>query len=612
MARYCRISRARSDLVFGNRPVTMKILTALYYRTGVRDVWLSFIAYVVLLALLMPTVESPYLRVLFFMYALFIFWVVWEYALSKPKEQTSSFAQRKFFIGLLIGATLFIIISRLILFVRFGGAPLGYDTGFYLNSIGNTFEGLSGHRAIRSLIWVPLLWLGVPKMYILHGLYVLFQFLLAGSMYMFARTLTLSSRLAQAAVVMFLFAMSMPQFFAYWWMFYQMQLALALMIITLMLIYRRSPLAVLTAAFGIGIHPATFLPIVIGLVMFAIFDMGLAIFKWRPVRKETIFILALGMLGLLILRLFGSEFFLVYLRGPILQYGWFVTNYPPELSYLKGLYIPLALFKLANIYVLPFALIGLFIFIARKFRNIAATAQQQLYSRLSILAFIILAAFTLAAVPFIYQNRFLMVLDLAMIMFASYALLYFFYALLAARKGRVMVILFLLGFFVYASYTVWGQQPQLYADERQEIEAIARIAEKDAYAMSTESLYTPWVSGLSGRSTIDPGYLSWNLWNYEMWKEFWYGGSDARRHELLSMYDKPLYIFVGKRVPETVRYKQFIKNDPYFEKISPHVWWYDPGRLSTQEIEEMQRLENPPTPIDSISDEKIGTPLNGE
>src|SRR3989338_10134679 len=129
MAWYCRLSRARSDLIFGNRPVTMKILTALYYRTGIRDVWLPLVAYVVLLALLMPNVESPYLRVLFFLYALFIFWVVWEYALSKQKQQSSQFAQRKFFIGLLMGATLFIIISRLILFIRFGASPLGYDTG---------------------------------------------------------------------------------------------------------------------------------------------------------------------------------------------------------------------------------------------------------------------------------------------------------------------------------------------------------------------------------------------------------------------------------------------------------------------------------------------------
>lgn len=589
----------------------MKIITVLLSRKGIREVLLPLFAYVILLALLMPKVVSPYLRVLFFIYALFIFWVVWEYAFLESDQKPAQSGQRKFFIALLIGAAVFIVVSRLILFVRFGEAPLGYDTGFYIKSIESTFQSLTGHRVIRSLIWVPLLWLGVPKLYILHGLYVLFQFLLAGSVYTLARSLAFSSLVAQRAVLLFLFAMSMPQFFGYWWMFYQMQLALALLVMTIALILRRSPLAILIAGFGIGIHPATFLPLVMGIAFFAVFDMMRALMKWRPPRKETILILALGAIGLFSLRLIGFEFFLVYLRGPILDYGWFVSNYPPELHYLRGLYIPLSLFKLANIYVLPFTLTGLLLFLMHKFRGAATAAYQNIvYGRVVIFAFILLASFTLSSLPFIYQNRFLMILDLAMMVFAAYALLYFFQALLSDRKGRMIVTLFLVGFLVYASYTIWGQQPQLYADERREIERIAQIAEPSAYAMSTESLYTPWVSGFSGRTTIDPGYLSANRWNYEMWKEFWYGKSDARRHELLNMYDQPLYIFVGKRVPQTVRYKNFIESDPYFEQISPHVWWYDPRRISEQDIAAMYKKENPPTPVEVIPDEQTDALLD--
>lgn len=568
-----------------------------------RNIVIPGIVYIALLFGFMPKHLSLGLSVIFLLYALFIFWIVWEYAISRTKASFSYPGERRFFIGLLFASFVFIVVSRLILFVRYGATPLGYDTGFYLNSIESTFQGLDGHRAIRSLIWVPLVWLGVPKIYILHGLYVFAQFLLAGSIYTLARSLSLRSRLAYAAILTFLFSVSLPQFFAYWWMFYQMQFALAFLIMTVALIYRRSPLALLTGIFGAAIHPATFLPLLIALTFFAISDLVWAIVKWRKVAPETIFILFLGLIALFGLRMFGQEFILVYSRGSVSQYGWFITHYPPELKQqFTGLYIDLSLFKLANIYILPFTILGILLFFTRKFVSYSKEISTFLNHRLILIAIMLGLTFTLASTPFIYHNRFLIILDLMMIVFAAFPLLYFLKALFSLRAGKMIIGLLIGGFFFYTSYAVWGQQPQLYADERAEIERIAQIAGPDEYAMSTESLYTPWVHAFSSRATIDPGYLGWNRWDYPMWREFWYGQSNARRHELLNLYNRPIYIFVGKRVPETIPYKRFIVSDAHFVRVSSHVWYYDPNQVSSQEIEAMFQVEEDILPVsDSLN-----------
>ena len=238
----------------------------------------------------------------------------------------------------------------------------------------------------------------------------------------------------------------------------------------------------------------------------------------------------------------------------------------------SGLYVNLETFQMASIYLLPFSVIGVLLFLFGKLRS----KEPALVSRLLLWLVLLAVLFVLSYFPFIYHNRFLIILDLALIIFAVYPFAILILRLLKNIEGKVMLTLLLFGFVLFNGYTVWSQKPQLYPDELAEIRAIDAVAGSSDYAMTTESVYTPWVSGFSNRVTIDPGFLPTNQWTYDMWKEFWNGKNNTRRHELLKMYDRPIYIFVGKMVPNDIPYKRFISSDPYFFKISPHVWRYDP------------------------------------
>lgn len=282
------------------------------------------------------------------------------------------------------------------------------------------------------------------------------------------------------------------------------------------------------------------------------------------------------------------EFALVYLRGSTKTYGWLYTNYPLHLqSQFTGLYVDRIVAHLADIYLLPFAVLGFVLIAFRKLQM----KNETLPSRLHFLAAWVAVLTVFVLVPVIYQHRWLIYLDLALILFAAYALVRFLRAMWRDRVSIFVAMLLLFGFTLHASLAVWGQKPQVYPDELAEIKAIASVAEVDAYAMTTESQYTPWLSAFSGRSVVDPGYLTLNQWPYDWWIEFWNGKSDARRHELLTMYDQPLYIFTGRAVANGAKYMQFIRNDPSFTRVSSYVWRYDPRAITPDDIDAMQLLE---------------------
>ena len=114
------------------------------------------------------------------LFGAFLFGISWKRTFDASRVLTGG-AVKKIFQVMLLASVIFFIFSRLVMFVRYGEAPLGYDTGFYLNSIDAAFEDIEGTRTVRTLLWIPFKWFGVPNVYILHGLYVLAQFLMFGS-----------------------------------------------------------------------------------------------------------------------------------------------------------------------------------------------------------------------------------------------------------------------------------------------------------------------------------------------------------------------------------------------------------------------------------------------
>lgn len=543
-------------------------------RSLVRSSVAPFVLYCIMIGFMVPWSLSMWIKIVFVLFSVFIFYMVWGTTLTEPTRPDIPQPNLNFFYYLLGGAVIFFIATRLYLFVRFGEAPLGYDTGFYLGSIRDASALSFSTSSLRAHLWVPFVWLGIPSVYILHGLYILFQFLTVGSVYMLARSFRVSSRIVYATTAVFLYAVSVPQFLAFWWMLYQMELAIVLLLITIVLIQRRSILAAMTGAFGAALHPPTFLPFGVALALFFLLQVIWSMYKRKMLEKETVLILGLGIGAVVLIKQFSGDFIAWYLGGSVTEYGWILTNFPEHLKLMfTGLYINFETFHLANIYLLPFSAIGALLFLFGKLRS----KEPALTSRLLLVFVLLIVVFVLSYFPFIYQNRFLIILDFMLIIFAVYPLSLLVQLLLKNIEGRVMLALLLSGFILSNGYFVWNQKPQLYPDELAEIRAVDAVADYSDYVMTTESIYTPWVMAFSNRVTIDPGFLPTNRWNYEMWTEFWNGKSNDRRLELLKMYDRPIYIFIGKIVPDDSPYKRFIVSDLHFTRVSSHVWRYDPN-----------------------------------
>jgi hypothetical protein len=581
---------------------------------GLRSVLLfgiPFVLFFVVMVMLAPDRVSPLVSAAFFGYAVLIFSVAWP-SLMKPEGRRNTTFDMRLATGMLIAAVLFLLITRLIPFFRYGMTPLGYDTGFYLSGMDSAIRGILsgiGHRNTRALIWLPLRWAGIDPIVVLHGLYVVTQFAIAGALYSIGRTLGLRSRRLHAATLVVLFVVSVPQFFAYWWMLYQAQLAIALLLLTIVLLHRRSTLSVFTAVLGAVIHPATFLPFIVAIVLTLILALVQSLIVQRPMRSEMRFLLALFVVAVIIAEPFlGNikEFVLVYLRGPILEYGWLTTNYPVHLRpQFTGLYINLPTFQPANVYLFPFAAIGVLWFawlgirmIVMRFRSRVGLPTIDDSSRVRLVferstLFMVYGAIlvTLTIIPFIYQHRYLISLDIVLMIFAAYPFTRFVVTGFRDRAGKIMVAILFAGIFGYSSLVVAAQPPQVYPDELEEIQSIGLMAGANEYAMATESQYTPWLLAFSERTVIDPGFLATNRWVYDMWDEFWNGKSDARRFELLTMYDRPMYIFTGRHVAQEARYMQFMRSNPAFVRVGVYVWRFDPNEITDDEIQALRHLE---------------------
>ncbi|MDO8463263.1 MAG: hypothetical protein Q7S96_03255 [bacterium] len=556
----------------------------------------AFVFYAAFMIVVTPPAVAWYVRIAFYALALFAFSVVWGRAYgSSEHTHIPTVMERRCFRALLVLAGATLLVSRVLPFLRYGGTPLGYDTGFYLTSIDGSIRGIiagAGLRTVRALIWLPLDWLGISPVIYFHGLYVLAQFLVAGALYAFVRTFSVLPRLAYGATIAFLFAVSIPQFFAYWWMYYQTEFAIAFLLATLTLLNRRSWLALLVGGFGAALHPATSLPLTIALALFLVIQLLRSLIRLRPLDPDTRFFLLATVIVLLMAWPLTEqivEFSRIYLEATFAKYGWFLADYPAHLQPLySGLYVTLPVVHLANMYLLPFVGLSLTLFV---FRELPSN-DPLLRRRFLFLVTYGVALLALNIAGVIYANRYLIYLDLVLIAIAVPALVRFSRRLYHDRMGAVVVVLLCAGLLLHGGRIIWKQEPHITRTELAEIAELAQWGEPDAYIMTTISHYTPWLLAFSGRSTIDPGYGTTNRWSYEQWQEFWSGRSNARRHELLRYYSRPVFMFVGVHaLEEQLPYISFIQTDAHFMQVSLHVWRYDPRTVTAQDIATMRAGE---------------------
>lgn len=458
---------------------------------------------------------------------------------------------------------LIIILAVRIIPFAFSEVPLGYDTGIYKKTIENFAGALPNLPQFPEGAWGRgeswglylntnlLSLIGLSGNQILYGYYILLNLLLGLSIYVLVKRFFNQNA---AILAVFIFALSLTQFETYWMMYYKNIAALFLMLIAFYLLAWKSWLVIPIAGFLGGLQQPTFL--IFGLAMAAHFVFNPI--RWRTpsngASKEKKYHLISGV-GIL------AVAFSLYIHNPqaIFQFispdlQELVKTFGPGAG--AGTFIDFNFYRQIITFYLPFAVLGL-IYLIKKMQ-------------FNYLFFYFIFNFAIVYFGLIFHNRFIIHLDIIVIILAGISASYILARFLPTRAGKAAICVLLLGAVYILGTVVLNKKTLISQEELAEIRSLAAIAKEDEYVMATDSYYSPWIYGYSERKTIAPGLFEYNKWNKEKWAAFWFSPDLELRHFLLDEYEKPIYLFVGDR-----QHKMDFSDDPRFEKISKRIWKYE-------------------------------------
>ena len=471
-----------------------------------------------------------------------------------------------------------ILVSRTVPFLFFE-APLGYDTGLYRKTIEIYQSSLpylpSGVDQIGIFLITDLLGLfGFSIDQILFGFHILADLFLGIGIYILVKKFF---NLNAAIYSFFLFAVSVTQFQAYWFMFYKNILALFLMLVSFWLLKKKSWLVIPVAGFMGGVHSMTFFLFVLIFIAHFVFNR----------HKKYCFISGISIL-------FVALSLYIYNFSGILNLFPEVNPsklFQPEVIY-GGRFFDFSAYLHLSVFYFPFAVLG-FIYLIKK-------------REFDYLFFWFLINFLIVYLGFFFHNRFIVFLDIIAIILAGAAIdkilnrisLNIYPAENSCRKtgitndkiivramartaniipfngvyNKIAVLILIFGMIYFLMGNVLSTKPLISKGELNEIKSLDTVTEENAFVMSTISHYSPWIYGYSGRKTIAPGLFQYDTkWSREEWDIFWATDDLEIRHNLLDRYEKPLYIFVGDW-QEELRFK--FDRDPALVKYSKRVYKY--------------------------------------
>lgn len=539
--------------------------------------WRLAAAYAIVIILTMPQLLSWQYKLIFILFSFAIFFILWQSNEKKSSEtEINQPKENKFFIWMLVASVVFLIITRMWPFLKFGAAPLGYDTGFYVSAMRSFHDGTYAPYYFSML---PFSLSGVSALFSLYSVYLLTQMLIAGGLYFFFRSLKSKNSFAMATIAVFLFAASVTQFQAYWWMFGQQLLSIAFLIFTFGLIFRGSYLAIFAASVGIMVHPPTFIVAAFASLIFLIIYLIQLLARKRALNKNTLLLLiCAGSVAALVVAL-RFDYFITIFNTYIVQHKGLATTFGIyQQKKMLGLFINASTFHFNCYLILPFSIIGFLMLTKWKiFLNQKNDLLILLYSSSAVIA--IMSAF-----PFIYQQRSLIIFDIFLIIFAApivFTIINFFIS--NDKIGKIIITLFFIIFCARVALVAWHQMPQLWPEELKEITELNKKIEPNSILLSANSLYDPWLRGFAPSfMVISPGMEN-DIWSLNDWSEFWSGYDETRRYDLLNkVLDNKkcynltnLYIFIGNRENANLPYQQFIRNNQRFTNISAHFWKYN-------------------------------------
>ncbi len=457
---------------------------------------------------------------------------------------------------LLFGALFVILlVNRSFPYISYGPFGFGYDTGIYKK----TFEGIHNFSDIFSsavdifpsfLAYIFNLF-GVPLSWLLYYSHVLISALIAIPLYLLTKeyfgkyagiaaiAIFTVSYVQVLASEFYLYKAVLGSFFMLFAFYFYSKKSFIFYIFAFLLALTQLP-QLLLLAFGIGI---------------ATFTGGKKYFKFNLIGFFTL----LG--ALLILLIFKAE----YLFGAVNVVLSSLNAQNTMNSHQTGLFMTLPAYLHRSYIILACGILG-FILSIKQWRKIIVLQASTAF------------VFVIVFLKLFFQNRFIVELDLLLIPFAAYFLIFLVERFLNRRFVKVFLSFVVL--IIVLSLSRWYYKTTFPALSIYEVWAIDVLNERtdSKYNMVINTLYAPWIYGFSNKITLASGIFE-SVWDYDQWAKYVSISDDEERAEMLiqvtEKYGK-YYLFVGSREPHPEIEKQSDKIKKIFDVNGATIYEINP------------------------------------
>lgn len=422
---------------------------------------------------------------------------------------------------------LILLVNRSFPYISYGPFGFGYDTGIYKK----TFEEIKNFSDIFSsavdifpsfLAYVSNK-LNLPIFWLLYYFHILISAFIAIPLYLLTKEYF--GKYAGIAVIA-IFTVSYVQVLASEFYLYKAVLGSFLMLFAFYF-YSKKSYKFYIFAFLLALTQLPQLLLLCFGIGIATIVGGKKDFKFNLIGFFTLLI-ALG-----ILLIFKAE----YLFGAVNVVLSSLNVQNTMNSHQTGLFMTLPAYLHRSYIILGCGIMG-FILSIKQWRKIILLQTS--------MAFVFIIVF----LKLFFQNRFIVELDLLLIPFAAYFLVYLVQKYLKKIYVKIVLGLFLIVISVFLSH--WYYKTTFPALTVYEVWAIDVLNERtdSEYNMVINTLYAPWLYGFSNKITLAPGIFE-SVWDYDQWVKYISASEEECAQMLIDITEKygKYYLFVGSREP---------------------------------------------------------------
>ena len=459
----------------------------------------------------------------------------------KPLDKESKLNNKLHFTLILI-AIILILAFRIIPYIN-NSIPIGYDAGIYKYGIESFKEnGFQAQDWIKASMSPLFLYLTFILSYlfssqaILTWLFILSCLILGITIYFFTKEY-FGER--EAIISFLIYSVSIIQFKVFEFLYYKNILALIFLFLAL-IFYKREKRA-LFIIFSV-LTGAMHLP------TFYIFALSFLIYTFiSPIKnnnkKYNFKLMRDNILNGLMIIILTLVCYFGFIKQAILPLISPVASSFINPGTASGTFLSFFQYQFLTLAYLPFSILGLFFLIkSRKF---------------NLLFFLTLVTASIVYFQLFFFNRFIIHLDIFLIILASLG-----FSIITENKKKLGTLILAL-MLLSSAYLVYNEsintKPGITQSQLDLLIQQITITEQNSSIISISSQYSPYVLAYSGRKTIAPGLFDENKWNLAQWNEFWATQDTEKTKELLSVYNKPIYLFAGNKAFNNTCFSLFLE-----------------------------------------------------